>query len=195
MENNAYTATRRFYHRKLFLYTFGIIVLGALCGGLGIFTLFPSNLGGNYGAALLTIQKMGQELLVKIVWLYVVMALLFVPAIAFLLMFYSHQIAGPAFRLAREANLIGQGNLKVDFRLRKKDNLADIENNLKQVAYRYRDTVIALKTQTTSMETQLESISGMVQHNRDRTELDSALDELSGKVKNVDALLSEIRTC
>ncbi len=195
MENVARSSTSRYYHGKLFFYTFCIVVLGAVCGGIGIFMLFPSSLGEGYGAALLTIQRMEQALLVKVIWLYIVMAIFFIPAIAFLLMFYSHRIAGPAFRLGREAELIARGNLKADFRLRQKDNLTDIEAVLKQVAVRYRDTVSALKNQTTAMETQAESISGMVQQGKDRVALESALDELSSKIKNIDKILSEIRTC
>ena len=122
MENIARSSTRRYYHIKLFFYTFCIIVLGAVSSGVGIFALFPSSLGEGYGKALLTIQMMEQALLVKIVWLYVVMAIFFIPAIAFLLMFYSHRIAGPAFRLGREANLIALGNLKADFHLRQRES-------------------------------------------------------------------------
>lgn len=194
MENTASVSTRPYYHRKLFLYTFGLVVLGALCAGIGIFALFPSSLGAGYGQALLTIQGMEQALLVKIIWLYVVMAVFFIPAIAFLLMFYSHRISGPAFRLGREAKLISQGNLQVDFQLRKKDNLTDLEAVLKQVAVRYRDTVSALRSQTTAIEMQTESISAMVQQEKDRLELESALDELANKVKNIEKILSEIRT-
>lgn len=195
MDNLALSSTRLYYHRKLFFYTFSIIVLGSLCAGMGIFALFPSSLGEGYGKALLTIQGMEQAILVKIIWLFVVMAVFFIPAIAFLLMYYSHRIAGPAFRLSREAKLIGQGNLKVDFRLRKKDNLADIEAALKKVAVRYRETVTTLTSQTAAIETQAESISGMVQQGKDRAALEAALEELSGKVKDIDKVLSEIRTC
>ena len=194
MKNAEHSSTRRYYHRKLFFYTFCIVVLGALCGGIGIFVLFPSSLGEGYGKALLTIQGMEQAFVVKLLWLYIVMAIFFIPAIAILLMFYSHRIAGPAFRLGREANLIAQGNLKADFRLRQKDNLTDIEDMLKQVAVRYRDTVSMLKKQTLIMETQTESLSGIVQEGKDRILLGSALDELSGTVKNTDNILAEIRT-
>jgi methyl-accepting chemotaxis protein len=195
MEKAARSSTGRYFHRKLFFYTFCIVVLGAVCGGVGIFALFPSSLGEGYGKALLTIQRMEQALLVKIVWLYVGMAIFFIPAIAFLLMFYSHRIAGPAFRLAREAELIGRGDLKANFQLRQKDNLTDIEDSLKHVAVRYRDTISTLKDQTTAMETQAESIAGMVQQGKDRVAIESALDGLSGTVKNIDRILSEIRTC
>ncbi len=194
MKNVARSSTRRYYHRKLFFYTFCIIVLGAVSSGIGIFALFPSSLGEGYGKALLTIQLMEQALLIKIVWLYVVMAFFFIPAIAILLMFYSHRIAGPAFRLGREAELIAGGNLKAGFQLRQKDNLTDLEDMLKQVAARYRDTVSTLKNQTTALETQAESISGMVQQSKDRVALESALDELSSTVKSIDKILSEIRT-
>jgi len=195
MNNSALSPTRLYFHRKLFLYTFFIIVIGSLCGGIGIFAFLPSSLGEGYGKALQTIHGMEHELLVKIIWLFVVMAIFFIPAISFLLMFYSHRIAGPAFRLGREANLIAQGNLKADFRLRSKDNLADIEDALKQVAVRYRDTVSTLKKQAATMETQAESISGMVQQGKDRAALESALEEISGTAKKIDTILSEVRIC
>lgn len=194
MGNDAFSSTRRYYHRKLFLSTFCIVVFGAVIGGLGIFALFPSSLGEGYGKALLTIQGMEQELLSKILWFYGAMALFFIPAIAFLLMFYSHRIAGPAFRLGREAGLIARGNLKADFQLRQKDNLTDIENNLKLVAARYRDSVITIKAQTESLEARSESLSGMVQQGKDQGLLGHALDEISSEVKTIGNILSEIRT-
>jgi methyl-accepting chemotaxis protein len=194
MGNVARSFTRRYYLIKLFFYTFCIVILGALCGGIGIFMLFPSSLGAGYGKALLTIQGMEQALLVKIVWLYVGMAIFFIPAIAFLLMFYSHRIAGPAFRLGREANLIALGNLKADFQLRRQDNLTDIEEILKHAAVRYRDRINTLKNQTTDIEMHVELLSGMVPQGKDRVALESALDALSTKVTTMEKILAEIRT-
>ncbi len=114
-------STRPYYRRIIFLYTVAIVALGAILTGVGIFTLLPEKLGDGYGAVLSTVKGIKQVLFVKLLGMYGVMSVLLITAVVILHLLYSHRIAGPAFRLAREALTIARGNLKGNIKFRRKD--------------------------------------------------------------------------
>ena len=95
-----------------FLYTLVIVVFGAGLAGAGAFLLFPTQLGEGYGAVLSTVQDLEQVLLAKVGMIYAIMSIFIIVAVVLLHLFYSHRIAGPAYRLGREAQVIGQGGLR-----------------------------------------------------------------------------------
>ena len=193
MEKTVAVSTRRYYRRMLFFYTAVIVLLGALSVGVGLLAFFPASLGDGYGAALLSMRNIERTLVVKVAGLYAVMTVLIMLAIAFLHVFFSHRIAGPAFRLGREAEQIGRGNLKANFQLRSKDNLTDMADFLKQAASRYRETIIALDRHATIIKMQAESLSGAAGRQKGGAAPGQAVEELSTNVRNIDKILSEIR--
>lgn len=193
MEINETSSTRPYYRRKLFLATFVTALLGGLCLAAGLHALFPAALGARYGAAILTLRNIEQTLVPRAAGLFAVMTGLLVPAVVILHLFYSHRIAGPAFRIGREAERIGKGDLKADFKLRRKDNLTDLGDALKETARRYRETVIAMERHASGMQ---ELADGLRETERgpDPAALASTLRELTSAVEKTEKMLSGIRT-
>jgi methyl-accepting chemotaxis protein len=124
------SSTLPYYRRKLFLSAFVILLLGAFCIAAGLHALFPSELGERYGAAITTLQKVKQMLIPRVAGLFAVMTGLLVLVTTLLHHIYTHRIVGPAFRLGREANRIGRGDLTVEIILRRKDNMTDLADAL-----------------------------------------------------------------
>ena len=186
-------STRRFYRARLFLYTLVIVVLGAGLAGAGAFLLFPAQLGEGYGAVLSTVQDLEQVLLVKVGMIYAIMSIFIIVAVVLLHLFYSHRIAGPAYRLGREARVIGQGGLKGNIRFRQKDNLTDMADSLNQVASRYQGRISSVKENLSQIETQAESIASLVSQGKSGDAIEQTADELKANLKNVERTLSEMR--
>ena len=88
--------------------------------GAAVFLFLPSHLGDSYGAVNSAIRDMEQVLAAKVAGIYAIMAVFIALAVVVLHLFYSHRIAGPAYRLSREAEALGQGNFKGNIRFRKK---------------------------------------------------------------------------
>jgi methyl-accepting chemotaxis protein len=105
---------------------FGLkLCLATLAGAAGLLALLVFSLsrgvGGSYGEALPLVFASSYAVLV----LGVATA-----AVAAVSVLYSHRIAGPVFRLARNMEEIGSGDLTVVTRLRGKDQLVELAEDL-----------------------------------------------------------------
>lgn len=186
--------SRHLYRTRLFLFTLMVVVLGAGLAGAGVFLFLPSGLGEGYGAVISTVQGIGSVLMKKVVLLYIVIALGIVLAMIVLHLFYSHRVAGPAFRIGKEASKISEGNLSGNIRFRQKDNLTDMADTLNDVATRYRSRVDALKDQLSVIEAESAAIATLLQQGKPGADLERAADEIAARVKRIDAILYETRT-
>lgn len=187
--------TRPLYRTRLFLYTLIVVILGASFAGIGVFVLLPSGLGEGYGAVIRTVQDVESILLQKVALLYAVIALGIVIAMIVLHLFYSHRIAGPVFRLAREAVKIGEGNLAGNIKFRQKDNLTDMADSLNNVALQYRARIEAVKNHLSLLEAQSTALSSLIGQKGNEPALEQAADQIIIQIKNIDRVLSEMRTC
>ena len=186
--------TRKNYRLLLYVNSLLIVLLGAALAAWGIFLLFPSGLGEGYGAVLASVQGIGQVLFRKVAVIYAVIAVLMVLALVLLHLFYSHRIAGPAYRLGMEAGKIAKGNLTGNIKFRQKDNLTDMADSLNDVALRYRGRITAVKEYLAIIETQSKTVSDLIRQGKDGVALEQASEEISGNIKNIEQILSEMRT-
>lgn len=186
-------STRRLYRTRLFLSTVIVVVLGGALAGIGVFTLLPKDLGAGYGAVITTIHGISGILMQKAVMIYAVIVVGIVVAMIVLHLVYSHRIAGPVFRLSREAAKISEGNLSGKIKFRQKDNLTDMADSLNGVADRYRARVDALKSHLSHIEAQSETITILIQQGKNDSSLEKAADEITAKIKSINSILSEIR--
>ena len=187
-------STQRRFGLYLFASTLIIVLLGAALGGAGVFALLPANLGEGYGAVLSTVQGMERTLLERVAGIYAVMSIFIIGAVMLLHLFYSHRIAGPAYRLGRESEAIGQGRLKVNIRFRQKDNLTDMGDSLNQTAARYRVRIETLKEYVSLVERKVDSAATLMQQGEKAPALEQTANEMKTILKNVNAVLSEVRT-
>lgn len=187
-------STRRSYRALLIFYTLSIVLVGAAVAAAWVFVVFPTSLGEGYGAVIATVQRMQNILLGKVALIYVVMTVFMVGALIVLHLFYSHRIAGPAYRLSREASVIAKGDLTGNIRFRQKDNLTDMADTLNQVAARYRGRVAALKDHVTIIEAQVNLMQQLAQKGEQAPALEKHMEEVRSNLKNISQVLSEVRT-
>ncbi len=185
----------RTYYRKVFIYTLIIVSSGALCLGLVFLSIFSSGLNQGYSSALAAIHRMQLRLAGQVAGLYAMATLIVIFAITFIHVFFSHRIAGPAFRLSREAELIGKGNVKASFKLRTGDHLADVADSLKTSAFRYGELIGSLERHADKVAAETESLAAGLQQGRDKAAVARAIGGLTDSVKSMEALLAEIKTC
>ncbi len=65
---------------------------------------------------------------------------------------------------------------------------------LNLVAAEYRTRVAALNNSVSSIESQADSIDGLINKNADEQAIEEIVDKMSAALKNMNAVLSEIRT-
>jgi methyl-accepting chemotaxis protein len=187
-------STRRSYRSLLIFYTLAIVLVGAAVAAAWVFFVFPTSLGEDYGSVIATVQQMQNILLGKVAVIYVVMSVFMIGALIVLHLFYSHRIAGPAYRLSKEASIIAKGDLTGNICFRQKDNLTDMADTLNQVASRYRGRVTALKDYVTIIEAQVNLMQQLAQKGEQTAALEKNMEEVRSNLKNIGQVLSEVRT-
>lgn len=192
MEQSA--STRHFYYRtRLFVITLIVVAIGAALAGMGVFALLPQSLGQGYGAVISTIQGIGNILVQKVAMIYIVIVIGIVIAMIILHLFYSHRIAGPAYRLSREAAKLSEGNLSGKIKFRQKDNLTDMADILNSVADLHRARVEAIKSHLALVDTQSEALEVLVKQGKNDAVVEKAAVEITENIKKINKVLSEIR--
>lgn len=186
--------TQKYFRLKLFGSTAVIVLLGAILAGAGIFMTYAPSVGQGYGAIQSDMQAIERILLSRAALMYAAISLLIMAAVIALNILYSHRIAGPAYRLCRESESIGQGNLKGNVRFRRKDNLTDIGESLSQAAFRYKVRVDSLKEHLSFLEAQINSVSNMIEKSRNMPAVERTAAEMEGVLKKMDQVLAGIRT-
>ncbi|MDP8234608.1 MAG: methyl-accepting chemotaxis protein [Candidatus Saelkia tenebricola] len=69
-----------------------------------------------------------------------------------LTLFISHKIAGPLYRLKKEFEMIEEGDLSSDFKLRGKDQLQNIADSLRRMKAKLRFYITELKSSLDELE-------------------------------------------
>jgi methyl-accepting chemotaxis protein len=186
--------THHNYRMKLYLNTFVIVLLGAAIAGFGVFWLFPASLGENFHSVQAIVRELRKVLFWRVASLYAVISLLIVLATTALHLLYSHRIAGPAYRLGREAGRIARGDLTGQIKCRSTDNLTEMADSLCEVESQYRGRINAVKDGLTSLEQQSKTVSVLLQQGKNEAALRKAAENIVSSVKKIEQSLSEVRT-
>ena len=186
--------TRKNYRLFLYVNTFVIILLGAVFVGCGVFWSFPASLGEGYHSVQAQVREIGNVLFWRVTVLYAATSLLILLALAALHLFYSHRIAGPVYRIGREAARIADGDLTGNIHFRRKDNLTDMADSLNDVASRHRLRITAVKDSLALIETRARSMSDLIGQGRDKTALKQEAEAITNSVKSIERTLSQLRT-
>lgn len=186
--------TRKNYRLFLYVNSLIIIVLGAVFAGGGVFWTVPSGLGESYHAIQASLRVISHVLFWRIAILYAVISLLIITSMVVLHLVYSHRIAGPAFRIGREAAKIAQGNLAGNIKFRQKDNMTDMADSLNDVASQYRGRIELVKNCLSIIESESKTLSDIIQQNKDKNSLKQAVESIANNIRNIETSLSEIKT-
>ncbi|MFC1744094.1 hypothetical protein ACFL35_08870 [Candidatus Riflebacteria bacterium] len=83
---------------------------------------------------------------IKVLWPRLLLLLIInVVIVCIVCIFYSHQIAGPAFNLTRVCKELAKGNLYVSVTLRKNDHLQGIAENINQMTRNIQTALVKIK--------------------------------------------------
>jgi len=187
-------ATKKNYSTFLYVNTFVIVLLGAAVAGWAVSFLFPTNPGQGFHNTLAAVQAIRKALLWKVLSVYASVSVVITLAMVVLHLFYSHRIAGPAYRLGLEAAKIAQGDLTCNFSFRSKDNLADMRNFLNDVASQYGSRISEITACLDTLEMQSRSTADLIRKGRDTAALRQSAEEIEINIKKIGGSLSEIRT-
>ncbi len=102
--------------------------------------------------------------------------------------FVSHKIAGPIYRIEHSAEAIHQGDLRVNFRIRKGDEMKGAANALEEMVGSLRDDIKKLKAESVALEERIGLLS-----KKERIEKSDS-ENLKEIIGNIDLVLSKYKT-
>ncbi len=186
--------TQKHYRALLYVNTLAIVLIGAAVAGWGVFALFPAHLGEGYHSSLAIVQAIRKVLFWRVAVLYGLILLLMIVSIVILHVLYSHRVAGPAYRIGREAAKIARGDLTCNIILRRKDNLADLGDILNDLGSRYRARVMAVRDSLAVIEEQTRTAHELIRRGADAVALGQAAEEITNSVKDIERGLAGLKT-
>jgi methyl-accepting chemotaxis protein len=127
-----------------------VFILVVIAGGL-FYVLANRELSFEYYKAHSTLRYVMQNLLP---WLLLV-NLAGILVTLFLAVFYTHRIAGPAYRIQQDLRKIGQGILTTRVKTRRRDQLKDLESEINKVTGELEHSVIQVKESLLKLENNL----------------------------------------
>ena len=181
------------YRFHLYLYSFIIIILGAVLAGWGVYRTLPAGLGEGYHTVQATLRVVEQVLFWRVALLYSAIAVLIIAATIALHLFYSHRIAGPAYRIGLEAAKIGNGSLQATIKLREKDNLMDVADSLNDLASRYQTRIATINETLLLIERQTQTAQNMIKAGTTGSELQQVASDITASVNKIENNLAEMQ--
>lgn len=100
--------------------------------------------------------------------------------------FLSHKMAGPIYRIERSAAAIHDGDLRVNFKTRKGDQIKEVTNTLESMVESLRDDINRLKASTINLEERINVVS--------RNISSEEMDRMRAIIKEIDTVLAKYKT-
>ena len=140
-----YFVKKDFQTRFILKFSF-ITLIGVGISTILLFILSRDTLTSSSRSSRLTIENTGIAILPNIIFSNLItLALISLAAIAVTL-FVSHKIAGPLFRLEKEVEEIGEGNLTRKVMFREKDQITALADGLTQMTASLNKRVLEVRT-------------------------------------------------
>ena len=133
-----------------------IVVLSSLAVGVLLFLLSMNSTTVAIENTRVVVKNTADFILPMIITTLLLVTVFSAVCIAILLLFTTHKIVGPIYRMKIDAVKLADGDLTVDFRVRTDDQLKDLAWSMTEAAASLRERVKVLKDEIDNLMPQLE---------------------------------------
>lgn len=141
---------RKYFIKRNFQFKFVVEFCAVVLGGVIISTalLFffsQGTLTSSFSHSRLVIRNTGSAILPAVIYTNLIVLGLISIAAMLVTLLVSHKIAGPLFRLEKELQDIGAGNLRTKMSLRKKDQMEEVADGLNRMVQSLHGRVVKIR--------------------------------------------------
>ncbi|NQT33535.1 MAG: HAMP domain-containing protein [Candidatus Omnitrophica bacterium] len=174
---------RKKFQTKFILKFCALIVLASVIfsGILFLFLFSKGTVTTAFVNSRLTILTTADYVLPVLVASSVITVMLIGAATALVVMYTSHRIAGPLFRIERDVSMIGEGNLNLRINLRSTDEIGKMADAINEMTGNIQLRLLDIKKESKSISDQIDDLVLMAQRD----------DSVPGEVKNSIETLKE----
>lgn len=130
-------STNRFFTRKLILTVLCALFAGAMIPGLFFYLSVNDSLGDTYARKLLSLSIYRNTIVRLSLQAYIPFAAVTAVAIVLFVVFHSHKVVGPLYRIRRFACDVIQGNIGDSIRVRKGDAITTLVDTVNGFSGKY----------------------------------------------------------
>ena len=175
------------FQRRFIVQFCAIVIMGCVALGLILYGYSTRTLTTAFVDSKLRVVSTAEFLLPALVFATVLITAVVAIAVAVRLLFFSHRIAGPLYRLEKTAEAIGHGDLSGELRLRAGDELQGVAHSMDGMVTELRTRVTQIQAQTRRLQ---ELIAQAKQQSDAPAEFLQALEETEDRL---DGAISQFR--
>ncbi len=178
------------YLPGLILAALGIFVLSIAISALLLYLDIYQPLDTHYSAILSIISDVRETLIIKTLKISGISSLLIILGLMALVIFYTHRIAGPLYRIKVCAKSIGEGRLGTKVKFRQRDVIHPFAASLNEMTYSYSEKVRALTLEINELKSAVTELKSLTENGNDT---DAALKKALDKDSQIKGLLDSIK--
>lgn len=144
-ENRKIKFAKTRFQKKFILHFCFLVIIGSLFFGALVYLMSMSTVSTAFQNSRLTIKTTADFILPSLLLSSLIVIVFTGIATIMITQFVSNHIAGPIYRLQKDIIRFAEGNLKVYFHIRKKDELQELAVALNQMAKTLRSDIIQIK--------------------------------------------------
>ncbi len=131
-----------------FILKFCLIVLaGSILSTAFLFFVAQGTLTSSFERGRLVIQNTATAILPAVIMTNVITLIVVSFATVVVVLFISHKIAGPMFRFEKDLKDIGEGDVTIKVRLRKKDQFTNLANSLNTMTASLNEKIVSTQAE------------------------------------------------
>lgn len=171
------------YLPGLVLSALGIFVFGVAVSGIFLYFEVCKPLDTHYGALLCIITDIQETLVLKTLKISGISSLLIILGLMALVIFYTHRIAGPLYRIKVCAKSIGEGRLGTKVKFRQRDVVHPFAESLNQMTDRYSEKVRALTLEINELKSAVTELKSLTEDGKDTEAASKKALDIDNRIK------------
>jgi methyl-accepting chemotaxis protein len=168
-----------------------IVTAGLAASGLLLHFDVVRPLDTHYSAVLSILTGLRDTLTATSLKVSIIFTVVVFAGLLCLIVFYTHRIAGPLYRIKVAARQIGEGRLKTEVRFREKDVIHPFADSLTAMTESYSGKLSSLRREIDQLEDALDRCASLLERGEHK---ETDLQELTAGDARIRGLLSTIKT-
>lgn len=171
-----------------------LTVIGGLAVTLSLYFITSKSLGTSYGQAIYAIHDLKIRIfpLIFASFYSIFILAIITAAIAAISVLFSHKIAGPIYRLEKNLEAIGSGDLTVDTKFRGKDQLTVLASEINGMVRSLNHLARSSGEAASGILESERKIEALLKKEASEAELQAALEELKLHIEKLKGISSQI---
>ncbi|MFC1708737.1 HAMP domain-containing protein [Candidatus Omnitrophota bacterium] len=176
-----YFIKKKFQGKFMFKFCM-LVVLGAVITGAFLYLLSADTVTTAFIDSRLSIIRTSDYILPILISSSLISVVLVSIATVFVIMFLSHRIAGPLYKMEKSVKEIGEGNLNLKINLRSTDEITEMADRLNEMTRNIRERLTEIKSCVGDFGDQLDSLGNLIKDDKSLSaQTKNALKELLAK--------------